>query len=142
MINNLHHYYLQQMGIEPWLTRQTAPQSNVKLMILAEDFPFEGKAANLLNKMLNSIGLSPEDISALPPNSDQSVPILVLGAKPAQQLLHNTESLLSLRQKIYDFKGQQVLVSYHPNDLLDHPKDKKNAYQDLLRVEQLLTHSL
>ena len=138
MTSNLRHYYLQQMGIDPWVTRQTTSQSKVKLIILAEDFPFEGKAASLLNKMLNSIGLSPDDIGALPACSDQAVPILILGTTSAQRLLNNAESLPSLRQKIHDFKGQQVLVSYHPNDLLDHPEDKKNAYQDLLRVEQLL----
>lgn len=143
MPKNLHHYYLQQMGIEPWLIRKletTAIPSKIKLVIRSEGLPFEDKAANLLNKMLTSIGLTSDEVDLKGNDAiSQSTLILALGTAAAQNLLNSTASLSEMRCKIHDVQGQSVCVSYHPNDLLQQPKDKKNAYQDLLRVEQLLT---
>ena len=143
MPQNLRHYYLQQMGIEPWLIRKfetTAISSKIKLVIRSEGLPFEDKAANMLNKMLTSIGLSSDEVD-LKGNDAISEPtlILALGTAAAQNLLNSTASLSEMRGKIHNIQGQSVCVSYHPNDLLNQPKDKKNAYQDLRRVQQILT---
>ena len=142
MTTQLHHYYLQQMGIEPWIIRRSSSQTKIKLLILAENFPFEGKVASLFNNMLKSIGLLPSDISILSECLDKNIPIFVFGAVSAHALLNNTEPLANLRQKLHTIQGQPVLVSFHPNDLLQHPYDKKKAYQDLQQMEQLLSRIL
>ena len=139
MTTQLHHYYLQQMGIEPWIIRRRPSQAKIKLLILAENFPFAGKAASLFDNMLKSIGLLPSDIGILSECFDKNTPILVFGVVSAHNLLNSTEPLANLRQKIHTIQGQPVLVSFHPNELLQHPNDKKKAYQDLRQMEQLLS---
>ena len=145
MSQNLHHYYLQQMGIEPWLIRKpndTLHSSKIKLVICSDGQPLESKAISLLNKMLASIGLSSDEVDLEGSGRHpQSALILALGENSAQNLLNSTASFSEMRCKIHDIRGQSVCVSYHPNDLLQQPKDKKHAYQDLLRIEQLLTKS-
>jgi uracil-DNA glycosylase len=206
MSENLQHYYLQQMGIEPWVLReksadqtslaklsaevstctrcplsQTRTQTvfargnpNAKLMIIGEapgfyedkqGLPFVGKAGGLLNRMLKSIGFSEDDvyianvIKCRPPNNRDPMPeeigqccdylaqqikivapklILAVGRFAGQFLLKGTYPLSKMRGKVHEYQGTAVLVSYHPAYLLRNPKDKKNAYKDLMSVKQFL----
>lgn len=133
----LHHYYLQQMGIEPWIVRQKPQQSAIKLLVAAPVFPLEGKAAALLQNMLKSIGLLPTDWQFFSENSDINQPVLILGIACAQLLLNTTKPLVALRGSVHTRQAGRFLVTYHPNDLLQAPADKKNAYQDLLQIQQL-----
>ncbi len=140
MSKTLHPYYLQQMGIETWLVRHPVAQT-IKLMIVGEALDVN----QLFSKMLNSIGLSSEDVclkSSLSPDLPQEIkknpPQLLLALGSAVQfLLH--QPLHTLRGKIHDYNGIPLIVSYHPTELLQHPADKKYAYQDLLRVQQIFT---
>ncbi len=202
----MRQYYLQQMGIKPWVLRKakvdkknlndlaltvsncvlcplhkTRTQTvfargnpDARLMIVGEapgfyedqqGLPFVGKAGGLLNKMLSSIELSDEDVyianvlKCRPPNNrdpnaeeiqqcsehlSQQIAlvapklILAAGHFAGQFLLKATTPLNKMRQKIHDYNGTPVLVSYHPAYLLRNPADKKNAYQDLLFIKQLL----
>ena len=147
---------------------------NASLMIIGDapgfdddqqGLPFVGKAGGLLNKMLNSIGLSAEHVclaNALkcrPP--DDRTPtseefsqccdylaqqivmvapklILAVGSLAGQFLLNSTSQFDDMRGNVHDYQGTPVLISYHPSHLLTYPTDKKNAYKDLLIVKQLL----
>ena len=127
--------------------------------------PFVGKAGGLLNKMLSSIGLASEDVyianvlKCRPPNNrdpqaDEIVQcsgylsqqiemvapdlILAVGRFAGQFLLKVTAPLSKMRSREHTYQGTPVLISYHPAYLLRNPTDKKNAYQDLLKVKRLL----
>ena len=207
MPQQLHQYYLQQMGIELWTTRsvgvnkkkleklshevsscvrcplnQTRTQTvfargnpEGTLMIIGEapgfdedkqGVPFVGRAGQLLNNMLNSIGFTSDDVyianvlKCRPPENrspkqeeidqcshylsqqiDLIAPklILAVGHCSAQLLLKSALPLHDMRAKVHDYQGTPVIVSYHPAYLLRHPTDKKKAYSDLLLVRQLLT---
>lgn len=130
-----------------------------------QGLPFVGKAGLLLNQMLLSIGMNEEDVyianvlKCRPPNNrdpkideieqcspyltqqiDLIKPILVLAlGRFAGQLLYNkTVPLNQLRNSIHHFKQIPFIVSYHPAYLLRNPRDKKNAFLDLITVKQFI----
>lgn len=146
-----------------------------KLMVIGEapgfyedkqGLPFVGKAGSLLNKMLQSIGLSAEDVYIAnvlkcrpPDNRDpqqdeiqacsaylaQQIAlvdpqlILAVGRFAGQFLLKDMLPLNKMRRTVHEYQGKPVLVSYHPAYLLRNPADKKKAYADLLRAKQLMS---
>ena len=130
-----------------------------------QGLPFVGKAGALLSKMLESIGFAMEDVyianilKCRPPDNRDPLPqeiihcvdylsqqialvapqlILAVGRFAGDFLLNGSAPVHQMRGKIHDYKGIPVLVSYHPAHLLRNPMDKRNAYQDLLFVKQML----
>ena len=130
-----------------------------------QGFPMMGKAGALLTKMLSSINFSEADVyitnivkcrasNGLFPNAEvvsqcfgylsQQIAlvepqlILVVGLVAAQFLLNSAGSLTTMRGQIHHFQAIPFLVSYHPDELLLHPANKKAAYDDLLMLKQLL----
>lgn len=128
--------------------------------------PFVGRAGSLLNEMLAAIGLSREQVfianilKCRPPNNRDPQPeevshcidyltqqiallkpklILTVGRISAQNLLNRTESLGQLRNHLYHYHDIPVIVTYHPAYLLRSPRQKRQAYQDLLKVREYLT---
>lgn len=148
--------------------------ASAKLMIIGEapgfhedkqGKPFVGKAGQLLDKMLFSIGLSKEEvyianvIKCRPPeNRDPHEdeikacsqylkkqialvnPKLILGVGrfAGQFLLGQKMPLSQMRKKSHQYEEKPVLVSYHPVYLLRSPQDKKQAFDDLLEVKRFL----
>jgi DNA polymerase len=131
--------------------------------------PFVGKAGQLLNNMLLSIGLQRETIyianilKCRPPNNRDPKPdeaahcrsyleqqialiqpklILVVGRIAAQNLLQTDLPLGRLRNQLHTMPVTQipVYVTYHPAYLLRQPADKRKAWQDLLKTQELLNH--
>ena len=138
---------------------------NSKLMMISASPNIDVKASNLLSRMLSSIHLSDNDIYITHlvkcasskhriPNTEEMnkcidylnqqialvTPqlILVVGLIAAQFLLNSDLPLTTMRSKLHHFQGIPMLVSYHPDDLIHHPADKKMAYEDFLQVKQLL----
>jgi len=130
-----------------------------------EGLPFVGKAGGLLNSMLTSIEMLEHDVymtnvlKCRPPNNRDPNPeeisqccdylthqidlvkpkiILAVGCCAGQFLLKVTIPLNKMRGKLHNYNDTPVVVSYHPAYLLRNPVDKKNAYQDLLFVKQVL----
>lgn len=130
--------------------------------------PFVGRAGQLLNAMLKSIGLEREQIfianilKCRPPNnrdpSAQEVEtctpflkqqialiqpklIVALGRIAAHFLLKTTSPLNSLRGNSFHYGELQtpLIVTYHPAYLLRSPKEKRKSYQDLLLISKLLS---
>jgi len=64
--------------------------------------------------------------------------ILAFGEKAAQFLLQSTGSLFHLRGQVYRRKGIPVLVTYHPEQLLEEPSLKRLAWQDLQLLQKEL----
>lgn len=129
--------------------------------------PFVGRAGQLLNCMLESIGLTREKIfianilKCRPPNNrDPQVAevtsctpylvqqinllqpklILAVGRIAAQYLLQTKSALGQLRSQLHHLPtlNVPVIITYHPAYLLRSPKDKKKAYADLVFTQQTL----
>jgi len=149
MSKTLHPYYLQQMGIESWTVRKPHVQ-NIKLWVIGEALDINKQARSLFNKMLGSIGLLPEDICLKSTFTDSLIQelyinppqlLLAIGNVAIKFLLNDAQQPNSLRGKIHTYQNTPLVVSYHPIDLLQHPIDKKQAYQDLLFIQQILAQS-
>ena len=121
--------------------------------------PFVGRAGQLLDKMLISIGLSREEncfianiVKCRPPlNRDpledevtSCLPflkrqitalnpkiILLAGRVAAKNLLNVSSALKDLRGNFHDYLGIPVLVTFHPSALLRDDSLKRPAWEDL-----------
>lgn len=120
--------------------------------------PFVGRAGQLLNRMLNEVGLQREEVyianvlKCRPPgNRDprpeevaQCLPYLLkqielikpkvlvcLGRIAAQTLLKTLSPLSRLRGQIHQFRGIPMVVTYHPAALLRNMGNYERSISDL-----------
>lgn len=127
----------------------------------ASGIPFVGKAGQLLNNMINAMGLKREQVyianivKCRPPANRTPEPveantcspfllqqidtirpevIVALGGTAATYLLGVKQSLASLRGTWHSCRGAKVAVTYHPAFLLRDPTQKGEAWKDLQRV--------
>src|SRR5438477_7943252 len=130
-----------------------------------QGLPFVGRAGQLLNNMIAAMGLRREDVyianvvKCRPPGNrtperdecetcspfllrqiDVIRPkaIVALGAVAAKTLLGISDSMASLRGRLYDFRDTKLAVTYHPAFLLRDPRQKKEAWKDLPTVMNFL----
>ncbi|MDF1554206.1 MAG: uracil-DNA glycosylase [Deferrisomatales bacterium] len=130
--------------------------------------PFVGRAGQLLDRMLQAMGLTRRDVyianvlKCRPPGNrdpggDEAATctpflwqqidairprvICALGTHAARNLLAVEGSLASLRGRVHRCRGWAVVVTYHPAYLLRTPGDKRKTWQDLQRVMGLLATS-
>lgn len=128
--------------------------------------PFVGRAGKLLNAMLQSVGLSREQVyianilKCRPPNNRDPRPdeaaacfpylqrqieliqpdlIIALGRVAAQRLLECSTPLSRLRGSVHRLEstGTPLIATYHPAYLLRTPADKRKAWEDLLFAKSL-----
>ncbi len=127
--------------------------------------PFVGRAGELLTEILEAIYL-PRDkvficnvVKCRPPNNrkpqqdeiDACVPylyrqievirptvILAMGATAAETLLKTRQSLGAFRNKVHEFRGIPLVVTYHPAALLRNPHWKKPTWDDVRIARQLV----
>ncbi len=126
--------------------------------------PFVGRAGQLLNKILRAMNMDREDVyicnilKCRPPNNrdpqadevEQCEPYLLrqldiikpkiivcLGRIAAQNLMKTSLDLKHLRGKLHDYKGIQMIVTYHPAALLRNPNLKRAAWEDFQKVLEL-----
>jgi len=127
--------------------------------------PFVGRAGQLLDRMLQAIGLDRKrvyimnTIKCRPPNNRDPKPdevqacnlwfeqqlnmlqpkmICLLGRVAAQTVLETDASLGSLRGRWHDYRGVPTWVTYHPAYLLRSPQQKKKSWQDMLVLSNRL----
>jgi uracil-DNA glycosylase family 4 len=127
----------------------------------ASGVPFVGKAGQLLNNMIQAMGLKREEVyianvvKCRPPANRVPEPveantcdqfllrqvdvvapqvIVALGATAAMYLLGVKQSLSSLRGRWHSCRGAKLAVTYHPAFLLRDPAMKGEAWKDLQRV--------
>jgi DNA polymerase len=121
--------------------------------------PFVGKAGQLLDKMLASIGLSRTTncfianiVKCRPPQNREPTPdesgacirylsaqielvkpamILAVGRTAAQNLLGTSDGINKLRGRFFDFSGIPLLPTFHPSALLRDETLKRPAWEDL-----------
>jgi len=126
---------------------------------------FVGKAGQLLTRIIEAIGLTreqvfianvlkcrppqnrnpePDEILSCQPFLDQQIAaisprVLVgLGKFGAQWLLKTAEPITRLRGRVGSYKGIAVMPTYHPAYLLRNPDAKKEVWEDMKVVRELL----
>jgi DNA polymerase len=127
--------------------------------------PFVGRAGQLLNKMIEAMGLKREQVyianvvKCRPPGNrtperdecDTCSPflyrqidvvkpkaIVALGAVAAKNLLGLNDTMSNMRGRWFDYRGNQLRVTYHPAFLLRDPRQKGEAWKDLQEVMRYL----
>ena len=127
--------------------------------------PFVGRAGQLLTKIIESIDLSRESvyianvIKCRPPQNrnpeadevetcepflfsqiDTNKPkvIVALGTFAAQTLLESSETISRLRGKVYEYRGASLIPTFHPAFLLRSPSRKRDVWEDMKKVRELL----
>jgi DNA polymerase len=132
--------------------------------------PFVGRAGQLLNAMLQAIGLKREQVyianilKCRPPNNRDPKPeevvccepyllrqialikpgiILAVGRISAQNLLQTDTPIGKLRGRVHRFRdtGIPLVATYHPAYLLRSPVEKRKAWQDLQLAVRTLQES-
>jgi len=130
----------------------------------AQGEPFVGKAGQLLNKIIEAIGMKREEVyicnilKCRPPNNRDPEPsemetcssylykqidlvkpkfIICLGRISAQWLLQTNEGLSAMRGKVHDLRGAKLIVTYHPAALLRNPNWKRPAWEDMKMFKRL-----
>ena len=131
--------------------------------------PFVGKAGLLLEKMIEAIGLKRDEVyicnvvKCRPPGNrnpeldeiaacspylmrqlDAIRPevVVALGKFAAQTLLKTETRISDLRGKFHEYRGAQLMPTFHPAYLLRNPDSKREAWADLKMVASRLGLSL
>jgi uracil-DNA glycosylase family 4 len=127
--------------------------------------PFVGRAGQLLTKIIEAINLRREDvyianvIKCRPPQNRNPEPdeveqcepflfrqidvikpkvIVALGKFAAQCLLKTTDPITRIRGREYRYRDAILMPTYHPAYLLRNPSSKREVWEDMKRVRELL----
>lgn len=127
--------------------------------------PFVGKAGQLLTKIIEAIGLTRDEvyianvIKCRPPQNRNPEPdevercepflfqqidaigpavIVALGKFGAQTLLRTEEPISRLRGRVFEYRGARLIPTFHPAYLLRNPPAKRDVWEDMKLVRQLL----
>jgi uracil-DNA glycosylase len=130
--------------------------------------PFVGRAGQLLTKIIEAIGMRREDvyianvIKCRPPGNRNPEPdeveqcepflfrqvdtikpkvIVALGKFAAQCLLRTTDPITRIRGKEFAYRDAILIPTYHPAYLLRNPAAKRDVWEDMKRVRELLSMS-
>ncbi len=127
--------------------------------------PFVGAAGQLLNRLLNKMGLPREEVyitnvvKSRPPGNRDPLPeeieaclpflkmqiatirprvIVTLGKISTQTLLNTKEPLTRLRGQWQRYDQIRVMPTFHPSYLLRFPKERQKTWEDMQRVLEYL----
>ena len=127
--------------------------------------PFVGRAGQLLTKIIEAIGMKREDvyianvIKCRPPGNRNPEPdevaqceqfmfrqvdtikpkvIVALGKFAAQALLKTNDPITRLRGREYKYRDAILMPTYHPAYLLRTPSAKREVWEDMKRVREIL----
>lgn len=136
MYNNLNLYYLNQIGITPWIIREEA--LIVPRLIILTSEKITGKAQDLLKKMIAYLNVSEEDFILFQLKDKNK-----LEEEPWFSMMQADSStiLLSLGLDILNAYKGRIISSLNPNHLLHHPKDKRQVFKDLNTIQKMLANS-
>ncbi len=124
----------------------------------AQGLPFVGRGGQLLNNMIQAMGLKREQVyianvvKCRPPSNRTPEPdeahtcspflfkqidvvrpkvIVALGQTAVTYLTGEKKSLAAWRGRVHPLRGTKLIVTYHPAFLLRDPTQKKHAWADL-----------
>jgi uracil-DNA glycosylase family 4 len=131
--------------------------------------PFVGRAGQLLNKLLTHINLKREDVfianilKSRPPNNRDPLPeeieacipylykqieliqpkiIVALGRVAAQNLLNTTDTLKQMRGRIWQYRGFDMIVTYHTAAILRNGNLLNMAIEDFKFIMETYKNKL
>jgi DNA polymerase len=155
----------------------TEGKTNARLMFVGEapgadedasGRPFVGRAGQLLNKIIEAIGLKRDDVlignvnRCRPPGNRQPTAqeastckpfllreiniarpdvIVVLGNTAMKNLLDTKEGITRLRGHFQDYRGIKVMPTFHPAYLLRDPSKKREVWDDMKKVRDYLNET-
>ncbi len=132
----------------------------------AKGEPFVGRAGQLLNKIIEAIGLKREDVCigninrCRPPGNRQpTLPeantckpfllreiavirpkvIVVMGNTALHNLLDTKVGISRMRGQFHEYFGVQVMPTFHPAYLLRDPSKKRDVWDDMKKVRDYLS---
>lgn len=127
--------------------------------------PFVGRAGQLLDRMIEAIGMKREQVyianivKCRPPGNREPEPdevatcepflyrqinvirpklVVALGGVATKTLLRTKAPISKLRGRFFDFRGTKLLPTFHPAFLLRSPNKKRDAWEDLKKVRDFL----
>jgi len=127
--------------------------------------PFVGKAGQLLNKIIEAMGLARDQVyianvvKCRPPDNRAPQPdetaactpflfrqieiisprvIVALGAPATHALIESSAGITKIRGTFREFRGIPVMPTFHPAYLLRNPAAKKEVWSDMQMVMRLL----
>jgi uracil-DNA glycosylase family 4 len=130
--------------------------------------PFVGRAGQLLNKIIEAIGLKRDDVlignvnrcrppGNRTPTTDEARTckpfllreiniarpdvIVVLGNTAMKNLLDTKEGITRLRGQFQDYRGIKVMPTFHPAYLLRDPSKKREVWDDMKKVRDYLNQT-
>ena len=130
-----------------------------------QGIPFVGRAGQLLTRIIESIDLRREDvyianvIKCRPPGNRNPTPdevrtcepflfaqvdairprvIVALGTFAARTLLRTDEPISRLRGRVFDYRGAQLVPTFHPAYLLRSPDRKRDVWEDMKKIRAML----
>jgi uracil-DNA glycosylase len=133
-----------------------------------QGIPFVGRAGQLLTRIIEAIDLKRDDvyianvIKCRPPENRNPEPdevatcqpflfrqiqaigprvIVALGSFAAKTLLSTEAPISRLRGRVYDLEGAKLVCTFHPAYLLRSPDRKRDAWEDMKKVRELLNNA-
>ena len=130
-----------------------------------QGIPFVGRAGQLLTKIIEAIALKRDEvyianvIKCRPPQNrnpeqdevetcepflfqqiDLIKPkvIVALGTFAARTLLRTLDPISRLRGRVYEYRGAKLVPTFHPAYLLRNPSSKREVWEDMKLVRDLL----
>jgi DNA polymerase len=127
--------------------------------------PFVGKAGHQLTRIIAAMGLArdkvyicnvlkcrppgnrdplPAEIAMCQPFLDRQLEIIrpkvicALGSFAARTLLNSDSGISRLRGRFHDLNGIPVMPTYHPSYLLRNPQAKREVWEDIQKIMELL----
>lgn len=127
--------------------------------------PFVGRAGELLNKIIEAIGMKRADVfignvnrcrpanNRTPTTAEAATckpfllreiallrpdVIVVMGNTAMKNLLDTKEGITKLRGNFMDYKGIKVMPTFHPAFLLRDPSKKRETWEDMKKVREYL----
>jgi DNA polymerase len=127
--------------------------------------PFVGKAGQTLTRIIAAMGLKREQvyicnvIKCRPPGNRDPEPaeiamcqpflvrqleiiqpqvICALGSFAARTLLDSDSGISRLRGTFHDYSGIPLMATFHPSYLLRNPQAKREVWEDIQKVMELL----
>ncbi|MBI3543457.1 MAG: uracil-DNA glycosylase [Deltaproteobacteria bacterium] len=128
----------------------------------AQGRPFVGKAGQLLDKIIEAMGLKRSEVyianvvKCRPPGNRTPEPdeagacepflfrqldaikpkiVVALGGTALKALLHSEDARITrMRGKFTDYRGAKLMPTFHPSFLLRNPDAKKDVWEDMKKV--------
>lgn len=136
MLTHKQTYYLQTMGVEPWVMRRAelSPESSVLITVVMEKPIHDARQKKLCNAMFRSIGLSDDMLDMVDNLDADNLKTRVQKTQPRVIIMLGNK----LEGKVDVGDKMLVIAMHHPSELLQNPHNKKEAYHALGRVASCL----